>query len=87
MRQKVLCYSISLLVIVLGSGCQMDKVIQENTEGIKTTSRAIEKNTAAIAATTQTMESLESTLQQVNSLREPMQDLATLGTTFDEVAD
>ena len=86
MKQKALFYSAALLVVALGFGCQMTEVVKENTEGIKTIGRAIERNTAAVVATRQTMESLESTLEQVNSLKEPMQNLAELGRTFEEVA-
>ena len=60
----------------------MDKAIQENTQGIKTTGVAIDKNTAAVTSVTQNMESLESTLQQVNSLSEPISNLAALGIRF-----
>ncbi len=77
----------SLLVIALGSGCQMAGAIRGNTEGIQTTNQAIARNTTAVEATTQTMQGLESTLQQVGSLKEPMQDLAALGPTFNKVAD
>ena len=87
MKRKVLCCGVSLLVIALGSGCQMAELLRENTEGIKTTSQAIATNTTAMAATTQTMQSLESTLQQESSLKKPMQDLAALGPTFNRVAD
>ena len=60
MKQRALCYSTLLLVIALGLGCEMAEVIQENTEGIKTTNRVIAENTTAVTATTQTMETLES---------------------------
>lgn len=86
MKRKALCCSTSLLVIALGSGCQMAGLIRENTEELKTTNQAIARNTTAVAATTQTMQDLESTLQQESSLKKPMQDLAALGPTFNQVA-
>jgi len=85
MKQEVSCCSASLLVVIWGSGCQMAGLMRENTEQLKTTNQAIPRNTAAVGAVTQTMQDLESTLQQVGSLKEPMQDLAALGPTFAQV--
>jgi len=87
MEWRALHCSLSLLVIALGSGCEMTGLIRENTQELKTTNEGIAKNTAAVTATTQTMQGLESGLQQVGSLKGPMQDLATLGPTFNKVAD
>ncbi len=87
MKRKALCCSMSLLVIALGSGCRMAGLIRENTEEIKATNQAVSRNTTAVVATTQTMQDLESALQPVSSLKEPMQDLAALGPTFNKVAD
>ena len=87
MKRKALCGSMSLLVVALGSGCRMAELLRENTEGIKATNQAISGNTTAMAATTQTMQDLESTLKQESLLKRPMQDLAALGPTFNKVAD
>ena len=86
MIRSALCGSASLWVIALGSGCQMAELLRANTEGIKTTNQAIARNTTAMAAITQTMQDLGSTLQQESSLKKPMEDLAALGPTFSQVA-
>ncbi len=78
MKRQAFCYSMSLLLIAWGSGCQMAGLLRENTAGIKATTEAIGTNTKAVTATTQTMQELESGLQQVGSLKGPMQDLAAL---------
>jgi len=87
MKCKALCCGTSLLVIALGSGCQMIDLIKENNERLDTTNETITENTTAVTTTTQTMQDLKSSLQQVSSLKEPMKDLAALGPTFNKVAD
>lgn len=64
----------------------MPEPLRENTEGIKTTNQSVARNTTAMAAITQTMQDLGSTLQQESSPKKPMQDLAALGPTFSRVA-
>jgi len=43
MNKKVLFYSVLLLVILLGQGCQMPEVIKENTERVETTAMPLRK--------------------------------------------
>lgn len=86
MKGTVLCGGASLLVLAWASGCQMPDLLRENTEGIKATSAAISRNTAAVADITRTMQELGTTLQLESALRKPMQDLAALGPTFSRMA-
>ena len=55
MKKKALFNIMLLLIVVLESGCQMAEVIEKNTEVVEITGKAIDKNTTAVLATTQTM--------------------------------
>lgn len=87
MIREALCCGTSLLVIACGSGCQMAGLLRENAEAIETTNQAIAANTTTMAAITQAMKDLESTLREQSSMKEAMQGLAALGPTFNRVAD
>ncbi len=89
----ILRFSCALALAVLVAGCSLVPTIQENTGGIQQSSETIAQNTEAVGQTTETLASLEPSMNRLaelrgpmESLREPMIQVAALGPVMEEVS-